>query len=245
MTEVSFSRIQTYTQCPWKYHLVYNEGWRAGPRAEMAFGASLHKALHLYHLQKNINSSINDIWVCLDESWINEGYLTTEATLEAYEKAKSILAHYHEQDKKRSDRVVESEKEFQLALEGGVTFRCTLDSLNQFPDGTYQIIEYKTHPHGWTEDRIRQDLQMTLYAWAMKKVLHLSSIKLSYHFLSSATIIPTNRTEEQLSQAEKLIYDVADKIRQLRFEPNHKSCIKCEFQNRCVKKGHNETTMAH
>src|SRR5262249_27935573 len=43
--EVSHSRVQTYERCPWMYHLVYNEGWRAGPKAPAALGQSLHRAL--------------------------------------------------------------------------------------------------------------------------------------------------------------------------------------------------------
>lgn len=233
--EISFSRIQTYQRCPWMYHLVYNLGWRSGPNSGMAMGLSLHRTLEAYHNPTNTEKTFDRLMNFFDEFWVNEGFRTTQETLDAYDQGRKILERYFKTDASRTSTVISTEKEFHLPMGENVHFRWTLDRLDQHPDGSYEIVEYKSNPHNWTEERRSNDLQMTLYAWGMKKALGTSSIKLKYYFLSSNEQITAHRNDAQLRTAEALINSVAEKIHSGSFEPNFDHCSKCEFSNRCTK----------
>jgi RecB family exonuclease len=145
-----------------------------------------------------------------------------------------MLERYFQTDQNRNSEIVSTEKEYNLSLEGGISFHWTLDRLDKYPDGTHEIVEYKTNHHHWTDNRKESDLQMTLYNLGMKKTLGASSLKLKYYFLSSNEQVETSRTAEQLRSAEKLLQDIAGKIRQGKFDPNPDHCPKCEFANRCT-----------
>ncbi len=231
--EISHSRVQSYQRCPWLYNLVYNEGWRAGPSAPAAFGQSIHRALDAYLAKTNTDLSLERLLEFFDEHWVNEGFKNPQETMEAYERGRQILTNFHAIDHKRTSEVVGTEVEFNEEIAPGVHFRGTIDRFDRHPDGSHEIIEYKTQP-AWPAERISNDRQMTFYALGLRKKVGKGPLKLTYYFLSSGTSAATTRTETQLEEAHALILNTAEKIRNKIFVPNHASCAKCEFARRCV-----------
>ncbi|MCG3205492.1 MAG: hypothetical protein KCHDKBKB_02214 [Elusimicrobia bacterium] len=232
--EISHSRMQAYERCPWMYHLIFDEGWRSGPSAKAALGQSIHRTLDKYLSPENTEKSLPRLLEIFDEQWVNEGFDSPQATMEAYQSGQTILEKFFELDKDRTSEVVSTEKEFNIELPGPVQLRGTIDRLDIHKDGTYEIIEYKTQSPPWNESRIAQDQQMTLYALGMTETLKGAPLKLTYYFLSSGTSIETIRTQQQLEEARARILSVAEKIKQHQFNPNHNYCSHCEFGKRCV-----------
>ena len=233
--EISYSRVQTYERCPWLYHLVYDEGWRSGPTAPAALGQSIHKALDAYLAKSNTEYTLDRLFEIYDEHWVNEGFGTPQQTFEAYEKGRQMLQHFFDLDKKRTSEVIETEKEFNIELAPGVHFRGTIDRLDRQPDGTYEVIEYKTQAQPWSKARIAEDRQITFYALGLGEILNGAPLKLAYYFLSSGACLVTTRTQNQIEEARALILDVAEKINRHVFEPNYQYCPRCEFGKRCSK----------
>lgn len=232
--EVSHSRVQTYERCPWKYHLVYDEGWRAGPSAPAALGQSIHRTLDAYLAPTNTEHTLERLNEIYNEHWVNEGFGTPQQTMEAYERGRLMLEHFFELDKTRKSEIVATEKEFNIEFAPGVHFRGTIDRLDRHPDGLYEVVEYKTQIQPWTEARLAEDRQITFYALGMGEILKDAPLKLTYYFLSSGTSLGTTRTKNQLEEARALILDVAAKIDRRAYEPNHGHCGRCEFGKRCA-----------
>ena len=232
--EISHSRVQAYERCPWLYHLVYDEGWRAGPSAPAAFGQSIHRALDAYLAKSNNERSLDRLLGFFDEHWVNEGFGSPQQTLEAYERGRKILTNFFEIDRGRKSEIVATEVEFNQEIAPGVRFRGTMDRLDRHPDGSHEIIEYKTQAEAWPQERVDKDRQMTFYALGLREKMTEGPLKLTYYFLSSGTSVVTTRTETQLEEARALILSTAEKIRNKIFTPNHASCARCEFGRRCA-----------
>lgn len=230
--DVSFSRIQCYRQCPWKYHLVFNEGWRSGPAGPMAFGTTLHRALAVFLSPENKDVSLERLLEIYDESWVNEGFSGVQETLDVYNRGRDLLENFYRIQSQLPSKVVAAEKDFCLDVDG-YSFRGTVDRIDQEPDGSYSVIEYKTNAQQWTPERIQKDLQMTLYEMGVSAGLKLTPLRLKYFFLSNGTWAETTRTAEQREEALNLIRQVGKSIQEHRFEPNLASCGPCEFGPRC------------
>ncbi len=231
--EISYSRVQTYERCPWMYHLVYNEGWRAGPKAPAAFGQSLHRTLAVYLSDDNTERSLDRLFEIFDQHWVNEGFGSPQQTIEAYERGKMILENFFKIDAKRTSKVFATEKNFDIDFGNDIHFKGTVDRIDQHADGRYEIIEYKTGTETWSKERVASDRQMSFYALGLAKTLGVSSLKLTYYFLSSGSAIETQRSQTQLEEIQNLITTAAEKIRSGDFTPNHASCKRCEFGRRC------------
>ncbi len=231
--ELSFSRLQAYTRCPWLYHLVYNEGWRAAPKGNMALGLSLHRALAEFLSPANKDLSANRLLEIYDQCWVNEGYSSTQDTLDAYDNGRKMLERYADVDAGRKSSVVATEATFQLNM-AGLELWGTVDRIDQTPDGFYEVIEYKTQGESWTPARRETDLQMTIYEMGVRQGLGLSPLRLKYYFLSSGEYVEVRRTDEQRKSVMALLEQTSRKLREEDFTPNTAYCSKCEFGKRCV-----------
>src|SRR5262245_57366940 len=140
---VSFSRLQSFQRCPWLYHLVYDEGWRAGPQAPAALGQSLHQALAIFLEDSNHTRTLDHLLEIFDEVWVNEGFGNPQETFQAYQSGQQMLKNFWEIDQHRSSKVLFTEKNFAFDW-NGIQIQGSLDRVDQTPDGAHEIIEYKT-----------------------------------------------------------------------------------------------------
>ncbi|MBV9080428.1 MAG: PD-(D/E)XK nuclease family protein [Elusimicrobia bacterium] len=231
--ELSFSRVQAYQRCPWLYHLVYDLGWRAAPTAGSALGHSLHRALARFASPENKDRTLDRLLGFYDEEWVNEGFESPQATIEAYESGRAMLERFHASEQMRAGETVGTEVDFNVPFGDGFRFRGSVDRLDRRPDGVYEVVEYKTQGAAWNEERTRSDLQMTLYALGIRTSLNGEPVALRYHFLSTGESRSVMRTEEQLRDAEAVLASVGARIRARDFAPDNRYCARCEFGRRC------------
>jgi RecB family exonuclease len=99
--------------------------------------------------------------------------------------------------------------------------------------GTVELIDYKTgRPR--TERDADQSLQLSLYALAARKALHLNPVRLTFYNLTSNEPVSTVRSPEDLDKAVNRVRNVAVEIRNGRFEPTPGSaCRWCDFNPIC------------
>lgn len=231
--DISFSRIQAYQRCPWLYHLVYDEGWRAGPTAGMAVGHSLHRAIGRYCSPANAERTLDHLLEIFDEEWVNEGFASPEETIERYEAGRGMLERFFAGEQGRTAETVGTEVDFNLPMGDRLRFRGTVDRLDRLESGAYEVVEYKTQAGGWPPERTANDLQMTLYALGMARSLGVEGVALRYQFLSSGESRPVIRTAGQLEDADRLLNEIAAKISSKSYSPNFAHCARCEFARRC------------
>ncbi|MHB9156246.1 MAG: RecB family exonuclease, partial [Endomicrobiales bacterium] len=166
--KVSYSRINAYQTCPLKYKLMYLDGLRVPPNPFISLGISIHRTLEDYH--RKGGERLEDLFESFDSFWVNEGFQTPQQTHEFYEKGRRMLENYHKDSTHRASEILHLEKEFSCRL-GKNRLHGIIDRVDRHPDGTFELIDYKTHAELWKQSRVDSDLQLTLYALACKKVL--------------------------------------------------------------------------
>lgn len=227
---LSYSRIHTYQACPRKYKLQYEDGIRTPPTPYTSLGLSVHKALEEFH--RSGGGSLEKLMESYDQVWVNEGFQSPAETLQFYGRGRDMLERYWAEAQNTNASVAFVEKDFRFSL-GDFRLGGIVDRIDLLPDGTHELIEYKTHYEVWPASRIENDLQVTLYAAACREALGLSLSKITFYFLAKGVKKATVRTEEQQAQALDLARDVGAKIESREFSPNLSHCERCDVWKFC------------
>ncbi|MBI2118796.1 MAG: PD-(D/E)XK nuclease family protein [Elusimicrobia bacterium] len=230
LLELSYSKISAYLFCPFKYKLVYVYKQKVPPNPYISLGLSIHRALEEYH--KNKGSQLEELIETYDHEWVNAGFQNPQQTFQFYEKGKRMLTEYFEFSLQRKAEIVAVEKEFKYSA-GPYILRGIIDRIDRLPDGTYEIIDYKTHADIWDQSRIDSDLQLTLYSLGAKNALKIEPVTFSYFFLAHNKLMPTQRSKAQRQEALKELKNVFIKIKKQEFSPNTAQCPKCDFKQSC------------
>jgi putative RecB family exonuclease len=228
--QISYSNIKAYLFCPWKYKLIYEDRWHVPPNPSISLGHSIHRALEDYYSNKK--EALDELLESYDRHWVNEGFSSARQSLESYRKGEDLLKGYWHSNKDSKSRVFAVEKEFNIFL-GRHYLIGTIDRIDRLPDGTYEIIDYKTHAELWDKERIDNDLQLSVYSIACERLMYTPMI-LSYYFLAHAQKISTQRSSGQIKDTMSLISDVAGKISSGSYAPDTQKCKACDFKRKCV-----------
>ncbi|MEK6542865.1 MAG: PD-(D/E)XK nuclease family protein [Elusimicrobiota bacterium] len=236
MTELSYTKIRSFLDCPWLFKLRFIEEWKAPPSPQASLGISLHKALELYHASGDTRQI--ELSACLDTVWERAGYRDAQEELGFYDRAQEILGSYQRDIvPKWRGTIWAIEKDFTLELpDEDVRLMGTIDRIDHMPEGGYCVIEYKTHAEPWQQTRIDDDLQMTIYAHGAETALGLAgeTLDLCFFFVAQGRCVATRRHDEHWDKALAVIRDVADLLRSGDYTPDTTHCGGCQMRNICV-----------
>jgi putative RecB family exonuclease len=94
-------------------------------------------------------------------------------------------------------------------------------------------VDYKTGKPRKDTDA-RKDLQLSIYALAVKEILELNPVRLTFHYLQNNEIQVTTRNAKQLDEAQKIVQEAAADIRAGEFPPKLGfACRYCNFKSIC------------
>ncbi|MDR3257019.1 MAG: PD-(D/E)XK nuclease family protein [Endomicrobium sp.] len=228
--KISYSRINTYLFCPYKYKLIYLDNFHIPITADITFGHIVHKTLEQFHGGKE--HSCDDLFECYDNSWKKDGFTDPQQTFEYYIRGKQMLENYYKSFSESKTRVLYVEKAFDANI-GKYRFIGIIDRIDKHLDNTYEVIDYKTHLRIWEQEKVDKDLQLSFYAYACKNVFGLNPDKMSVYFLSENKKIYTKRSQTEISEAINVTIEIAENIAVENFEPNIPKCQMCDFKLKC------------
>jgi len=229
--ELSYSQVRSFLSCPWQCKLRYVDFLRAPLSPAASLGISLHRALESYH-RESLNG-LEGLLQAYDDRWVHHGFTSAQEQMEWYRKGEDILRAYLEHDADRKSEVLGVEREFVMPL-GPHQVIGTIDRIDRLPDGTHEIIDYKTHTDFIDEARLAEDLQMGIYAVGAREGLGIEPDRLTIEYVAVGrrVSIPCDPARDEAIKA--LVSRVADLMAWGRaFKADTSFCPKCAYRNRC------------
>ena len=231
---LSYSSINTYETCPQKFRFQYEDRLPTSPSPALAFGDSLHQALHRFHSRPvPVAPSADELQEMLESVWVRDGFSDPSEERMYLDHGRQVLAQYHRENASTYRIPAALEFRFTIDIEG-VELAGVIDRMDRIPGGGYEIIDYKTNRRLPPQERIDRDLQLSIYAVAAKEVWGIEPERLTLYYLLPGQRMSTTRTAADAEDLRRRIGTVAERIGAGMFEPRENPlCDWCEFQALC------------
>ncbi|MBX5492407.1 MAG: PD-(D/E)XK nuclease family protein [Chloroflexi bacterium] len=136
----SFTRLATYRRCAFQYRCRYQLHLPAPPRPMTRLALALHAALATFYRHLAPTPRLDDLLLPYDAQWPDE---LIERDARAWNEGRALLIDYFQRHDGHWPRVLFTEVPFTLEL-GRYTLVGQLDRVDELPDGSLQIVDYKT-----------------------------------------------------------------------------------------------------
>lgn len=233
---VSYSQINTYLNCPRQYKFKYVFKIPTPAKSYFSFGKVIHETLKKFHKKFKDTSiaSKEDILNLYKESWNSEGYENQTQELEHYQYGEKMLINYLEIEKEENNsNIKELEKKFYVKVDD-LVIHGYIDRIDELPEGGLEIIDYKTSRSPKSENALKKDLQLPIYAIATQQIYNKYPEKLSIYWLRHGKKTSISFNEDELEAVKQNIKKIVDDIKTGKFEPNKSwNCNYCDYKTLC------------
>jgi DNA helicase II / ATP-dependent DNA helicase PcrA len=161
------------------------------------------------------------------------GFGDSDDERQFHERAVDALRRYWELDRESDARPVWFERSFAFRL-GPHLLRGRVDRVDRRPDGSYELIDYKTgEPRGVQEGS--DDVQLALYRLAAREAWQIDAESGSYWYVLEDTRVPVPAAPDDAERVERTVLQVAAGIAGQDFEPrpSYEICSWCDYRLIC------------
>lgn len=243
----SHSALNTFESCPRKYEYSYILKIPQEMTGAASFGSSLHNTLNEFYKlvtqskqaslfeSYEADLSIEKLLEIYEEKWINLGFESLAQMKTLKKRGEDILRRFHAHFQEEVTRIAFLEKGFKLKA-GKYTISGRIDRADVLPDGTLEVIDYKSGRAKKQKD-VDNDKQLQIYALATKECFNQPSSKLTLYFLDDDLKVSTEPSEKKLDKLKEKLIETGDKINQSDFAPTPSKfvCGFCPYKKICDK----------
>ena len=233
---LSPSALSGYRTCPQRYLFGYLWSLREGPKAAMTFGAVMHTTIKRFvdQLRKGVKLSFDEVQGIFETEWNSKGFEDQYQEEEYKKDGLEQLRAFHTGMIAELPQAVGQEKTFELPLDNNVIIKGRIDQINALGnERDVEIVDYKTGRPKKDADA-KKDLQLSLYALAVKEILELNPVRLVFHYLQDNRRQETTRDAKQLDEAQKVVQEAAADIRAGQFRAKRGFvCRNCAYRPIC------------
>lgn len=228
---LSASDIETYRICPLKYKFARVFRIPQEPTINQRFGIVMHQVLERYH--QTGHGSLEDLMSLFEVCWRRNGFGGGSDDLQFREKAVAALTRYWQLDRENDGEPVWFERSFSFKL-GPHLLRGRVDRVDRLPDGSYELIDYKTGKPK-TERDLREDVQLSLYQMGARDSWQLETSAQSYYYVLENEKVPVAHSEDELERVRSTVAEVGEGILAQEFEPkpSREICPFCDYRIIC------------
>ena len=231
----SVSQFVGYKKCPRLYQYRHVMKIPEKPRYYFDFGSSLHSiAEQLTRMQKDGKAINEDVAEeLLAKFWDPKGYKSKIDEKRDYAEAKAILKVFLEEQAKSKTEIVDIERWFETSI-GDIRLRGRIDRIDR--DGSsYTVVDYKTSKKAPSLNELKKDMQLLVYALAVKEIYGDGPLKVGNWFLRSNEKVFFEPENQAIEAMRTEIAEMAAKIKAAAFEPKKGSweCNYCDYNCLC------------
>lgn len=230
---LSYSKLNTYRQCPLRYRFTYVDRLPRRPRRLFRAARRIHHALMRWlTYSRTSQPRWEDVRAAYESAWgaVQDPTVTEERD---FQEGLQILQEFHEANVDRPCRPVLLEHKFAVPL-GPHVLVGALDRVDATDSG-YEVIDYKLDRELRTQEMVDEDLQLALYHLALEEGQGITPEALSLYFLRHNIQRTTTRTPKQSAELMKWVIATGDEIsRQREWRPCvGEQCVSCDFRAVC------------
>lgn len=256
---ISYSALDTYQSCPLKYKFQEIDRIKVPKSKEAVFGSTIHSTMKFIHAPGILSPTLDQAMEHFGNSWNPTVFASEDEERAAFTQGIKMIREYYLKNNPANFNVVDLETRFQIEIapiksakdavsaegEGfnGVKpethiISGIIDRIDKIEDG-YEIIDYKTTKKMPSQEKVDNDLQLSVYLNAFlsrypKEAENLDKIKVSLYYLKHGVKLSSVRTAKQLEESRQLFLDTIKIIEGGKFEPVVSPlCGWCGYQNRC------------
>jgi DNA helicase-2/ATP-dependent DNA helicase PcrA len=243
----SYSKIESYYQCPQKFRLRYIEKVPTETKGTIHtfFGSMLHNVIERMYLEKEKGriSSLNIIFSLFEEEWkrefSKEELLFSEKEPEFFEEGKRIIREFYSRFLEDESKTLFTETQFYLDLDGR-QYCIRIDRLSK-TDGIFEVRDYKTGKPKTRSDLLR-DYQLKAYAlWVFENYPDAKKVRLIWHYLRNMYDVNIDLGKRDVEETKAFLKQRIDRVERAIIEdrfPAIKSplCNYCDYMEICKKR---------
>lgn len=249
---ISYSSMDTYQSCPLKYKFQEIDRIKTPKSKEAVFGSTIHETMKFIHTPGILSPTLDQAMEHFGNSWNPAVFNGPDEERAAFSQGIKIIQNYYQKNRPQDFNIIDLESRFQIEIgeaenpvksaadhgAGKHIVSGIIDRIDKTEDG-YEIIDYKTTKKMPTQEKVDNDLQLSVYLKAFlsrypKEVENLDKIKVSLYYLKHGVKLSSTRTLDQLQKSEQLFLDTIKLIESGKFEPAMSPlCDWCGYQNLC------------
>ena len=168
-----------------------------------------------------------------EAAWRRSGFGDSNDDLQFRERAVAALRRYWELDRDREGEPVSFERSFSFRL-GPHLLRGRVDRVDRLPDGSYELIDYKTGK-AKTDARAARGRAAVDLPDGRARGVGLETSAQSYYYVLDNRKVPVAHSEEELDRVRGTVAEIADGIQAHNFEPkpSYELCSFCDYRIVC------------
>ncbi len=241
---LSASDVDLYMTCPLKYKFARVFAIPQEPTINQRFGILIHNVLERYHSEElrgfggddggeGGEGGLDRLLNLFEAGWRRTGFGFSDDELQYRDRAVAALARYHERHTAGAARPVWLERRFSFKI-GDNTIGGRVDRVDRHPDGSYELIDYKTGA-AKSAAELAGDLQIALYRVAARDAWDIEAADGAYWYVLDDEKVPAGGEPDALERVERTVAEVAEGITSQDFEPrpDFEVCSWCDYRLIC------------
>lgn len=254
--KLSFTQLKAFESCPLQYKFAHILKIPVRGKDKFSFGQTIHLTLQKFmeflrdlpQAQKSLFSTEQaDVKIFPDKSklleiynqcWQDDWFNSAAEKERYYKDGQKLLARFYAEIKAEPPEVLSLEFPFTLKI-GESVFKGKIDRLDKKPDGTVEIIDYKT---GASKDlkNIEKD-QLLIYQIAALEVLLPQGLipgkpsALTFYYVEDGSKVSFLGTEEEIKKFKEKVKNTVKELENSSFAPTPSpaKCRFCDFKDIC------------
>jgi RecB family exonuclease len=240
---ISYSALDTYQNCSLKYKFQNIDKIKEPKSKEAVFGTLIHSTMKFIHSPSLLPPKLEEALDFFSKNWNADVFENELEERSAFSQGVAMIQDYYKKNNIADYNIVDLESRFAIEIDspddkGKHIVSGIIDRIDKTEDG-YEIIDYKTTKKMPSQEKVDNDLQLSVYLNAFlsrypKEIKNIDKITVSLYYLKHGVKLSSTRTLEQLKNAEKLFLEVIAAIEEGKFEPNVTPlCDWCGYQKLC------------
>ena len=168
-----------------------------------------------------------------ESGWRRSGFGSSDDELQFRDRAREAMRLYWERESESEGEPVWLERKFDIRI-GEHHVRGRVDRVDRLPDGSYELIDYKTGERK-SEAELENDLQLALYRLAAREAWELEAGTGSYYYVLDADKVAAPIRPDDAERVERTVLEVGEGVLGQDFEPRPAptTCSWCDYRLIC------------